>query len=130
MTTIYSERRLIENEMIFRQANEQVTKSLSKLTKQFARNGNSDLSLGGDTKLFFICECSDENCDLRIGMSTDRYQSIHEQRDEYIIKPNHQVEAVEKVVKRYKEYWIVSKNNSIPESAVGDTLHDTAVDNS
>jgi hypothetical protein len=128
MSISHAERRQIENEMIFRHSNEKVGDDLVALDAMHIEDGNIEL-IGNDTlELHFQCECSDENCTTRIPMSVAEYQEIHADRDTFIVIPNHQVDPIEKVLKKTPKYTIVKKNHSIAEPTNG--LNATAIDNS
>ena len=71
---------------------------------------------------------SDEDCDARIPVKLSVYRAIHENRDAFIIKLKHQVEAIEKVIQTEDGYSVVEKNNSTAEP--GKDLNETSVDNS
>ena len=123
-----SERRQIENEMIFRRANELVGENLDVLDAHHIEDGNPGLVRSEDLLLRFQCECSDEDCDARIAVQLSVYQKIHENRDAFIIKLKHQVNAIEKVILTEDNYSVVEKNNSTAEP--GDVLNKTSIDNS
>ena len=118
----------IENEMIFRRANEEVGDKLEEIDANHIEDGNPELILKDDILLRFKCECSDENCVVRIPILLSVYKEVHENRDAFIIKPGHQVNAIEKVIDTNDEYLVVEKNNSVDEP--GDTLNQTSIDNS
>ena len=123
-----SERRQIENEMIFRRANEKVGDDLDELDAGLIEEGYPELIRTTDIVLHFECECSDEACDARIPMKLSVYETIHKNRDAFIIKLKHQVEAIEKVIRTGDDYSVVEKNNSTPEP--GNTLNETSIVNS
>lgn len=123
-----AERRQIENEMIFRRSNEKVGDGLDALDAQHIEDGDLDLIRNEDPELYFKCECSDENCSVRIPMLLNEYQDIHTNRDTFIVKTGHQVGPIEAVLMVTPGYNIVKKNNSIPEPSGG--LNSTSIDNS
>jgi hypothetical protein len=123
-----SERRQIENEMIFRRANEVVGDNLDEIDANHREDGNPELVRDEDILLEFRCECSDEDCEARIPIQLSVYQSIHENRDAFIIKLKHQVNAIEKIILTEDQYSVVEKNNSTAEP--GEELNATTVDNS
>lgn len=123
-----SERRQIENEMIFRRANEVVGDGLDEIDANHRDEGNPELVRDEGLVLHFKCECSDEDCDARIPMKLSVYQTIHENRDAFIIKLKHQVEAIEKVIMAEDDYSVVEKNNSTTEP--GEKLNVTSINNS
>lgn len=122
-----TERRQIENEMIFRRANEKVGDDLDALDSFHIEDGNFHLVRDYDSKLQFKCECSDENCDARIPIKLSVYQKLHKDRDSFIIKLKHQVESIEKVVLTESNYSVVKKNNSTAEP--GSELNTTTIKN-
>lgn len=122
-----SERRQIENEMIFRRLNEKVGNSLDSLDKRNIREHNPELLWDDATLLNFKCECSDEDCDMRIPVKLSVYKKIHTDRDTFIIKPEHQVEDIEEVIVSKKDYSVVRKNNSTAEP--NNKLNDTSINN-
>lgn len=124
-----AERNQIENEMIFRRINEKIGTDLEALNAMHIEDGNPHLVRDDDLLLLnFKCECSDENCAVRIPMRLSEYRKIHLNRDAFIVKTDHQVDPIEKVVKEESGYNVVVKNNSTPEP--GDTLNDTTINNS
>jgi hypothetical protein len=127
MSISNAERRQIENEMIFRRINEKVGDDLDALDAMHIEDGNVHLIKNEDIMLRFKCECSDENCVVRIPMLLSEYQEIHTDRDTFIILPNHQVDLIEKIVKEYPAYNVVKKNNSTPEPS--DDLNETIINN-
>ena len=128
MNISIAERRQIENEMIFRRGNEIVGDDLGALDALHIEEGHLDLIRDENLLLHFKCECSDENCTVRIPMLLTDYQEIHVDRDTFIVIPNHQVDPIEKVLKKTATFNVVKKNNSTREPS--DNLNDTSIDNS
>lgn len=122
-----AERRQIENEMIFRRANEKVGIGLDEIDAMHVRDGDLDLVRIDDIVLHFKCECSDENCTARIPVKLSVYKKIHLNRDSFIIKLKHQVNAIEKVIFSDSEYSVVRKNNSTSDPT--GELNITTIDN-
>ena len=127
MNMSLSERRQIENEMIFRRLNEKVGDDLENLDAMHIEDNNPQFIWDDATLLNFKCECSDENCDKRIPIKLSEYKKIHENRDTFIIKPRHQVEEIEEVILKEDHYSVVRKNNSTTEPS--GPLNDTNIDN-
>lgn len=123
-----AERRQIENEMIFRRMNEKVGDDLGALDAMHIADDNIQLIRDDGIQLRFKCECSDEDCSVRIPLKLSEYQTIHGDRDTFIVRPEHQVETIEKVLMQHDEYSVVQKNNTTPEP--GKNLNDTNIDNS
>lgn len=125
MTISVTERRQIENEMIFRRMNEEVGDDLGALDAMHIEDSNLQLIRDQDSILQFKCECSDEECKERIPLKLSDYQAIHVNRDTFIVKLKHQVDPIEKVIKTAAEYNVVMKNHSTPEP--GKELNKTAI---
>ncbi len=128
MDMLISERRQIENEMIFRRLNEAVGDNIESLDAMHIEDDNPHLIWDDAILLKFKCECSDENCDKRIPITLSIYKKIHENRDAFIVKLNHQVEDIEKVILSEDNYSVVEKNNSTAEP--NDILNKTSINNS
>jgi hypothetical protein len=122
-----SERHQIENEMIFRRINEKIGSDLDSLDAMHTKDESLHLRWDDAILLNFRCECSDENCDQRVPIRLSVYRKIHENRDAFIIRLNHHVEAIEKVILEEENYSVVQKNNSTAEP--GDVLNDTSINN-
>lgn len=120
-----TERRQIENEMIFRRANEKVGAGLDEIDGNHIKDGNPELVRNDDLLLQFRCECSDENCEARIPIKLSIYQKIHLNRDSFIIKLKHQVESIENVIITEDSYSVVKKHNSTTEP--GNELNKTSI---
>ena len=124
MDTTKAEQKQIENEMIFRRINEKVGSDLDALDAMHEEDGDKDLIRDDDLQLSFKCECSDENCEVRIPLKLSKYREIHVNRNSFIVKTDHQVDPIEKVIATENEYNVVMKNNSTPEP--NDTLKNTS----
>jgi len=125
-----SERRLVENEAVFRRYNERVQEGLRAANRMAREDGHDDLvtiTADGSLPLHFYCECSDENCTRRIVMEPAEYRRIHKNRKRFILLPGHGVDAVERVVERKPDYTIVEKFVKPSEDVRG--LQSTDVDN-
>lgn len=110
-----AERKQIENEMIFRRMNEKVGSDLDSLDEMHREDGNHHLIRDDDLLLRFKCECSDEKCEVRLPLRLSKYREIHTNRNTFIVKKNHQIDEIEKVIAEEKDYSVVVKNNSTPE---------------
>lgn len=128
MSISKAERHQIENEMIFRRMNEKVGDDFDALDAMHIEDDHIHLLRNDDLLIRFKCECSDEGCQARIPLRMNEYSEIHKNRDAFIVKPSHQVDPIEKVVREEDDYNVVVKNNSTPEP--GYTLNVTTIENS
>jgi hypothetical protein len=124
------ERKQIENEMLFRRANEKVGTDLDDLDALHIADGNPHLVRNDDLLLDFKCECSDENCEVRVPMRLSHYRKLHKDRSTFIIKPNHEVKPIEKVIEVADSYSVVRKNNVTREPKKNARFNHTGLDNS
>ncbi len=122
-----AERKQIENEMIFRRLNEKLGSDLDALDVMHKEDGNLDLLHDDLLLIEFKCECSDEKCAVRISLRLSKYRELHLSRNDFIVKVDHQIDAIEKVISREDGYNVVKKIHSIPEP--GDRLNITTLDN-
>lgn len=130
MTLPPDERKQIENEMLFRRANEKVGNDLDALDALHVADGNPHLVRDGDLLLNFKCECSDENCQVRVPMKLSDYRKLHLDRSTFIIKPRHEVKPIEKVIETAEAYSVVRKNNVTSEPDLDAEFNQTGLDNS
>jgi hypothetical protein len=118
MTKQPSERRLVENELIFRRLNEQVQRDIDDHNRMAADEGQDGMQIDGDgLSLHFYCECSDVLCTQRIAMSQDEYRRQHVQRDHFTVIPGHDIAAIERIIEKYPHYYLIQKF-SVPPKAL------------
>lgn len=103
-----SERRLAENEVIFRTFNEEA--------KDFILEDAAHTPLA-NKRLRFYCECSDLTCVERIELSAEEYENLHRSNRRFVLKPGHEAPNVERVVQHHSDYVVVEKRIEPPTSA-------------
>lgn len=109
-----SERRMAENEVIFRQINEQVPQRLEALKTAAESDGNDSLVQDIDMPLQFYCECSDKNCRQRLTIRPSEYKELHQNRSQFVLVPNHEIPKIERVVFKDKNLQVVEKYETPP----------------
>lgn len=127
MTNASSERRLVENELIFRQQNQRVTAGLDHVTESARSEGRDLLGKNPDTPLHFYCECADENCHERIVLKPSRHKSLHQNNSQFVVLPGHNIPDIERLVKNTPKYLVVEKYVTPPKKAT--KLHKTDINN-
>jgi hypothetical protein len=87
-------RRVIENEELFRAANEA-----------------HDAQMGGEPvrSVQYFCECAEVSCVNRVTLTSDRYRYIHEHPLRFVIVPGHELAEFEHVVEEGDGYAVVEK---------------------
>jgi hypothetical protein len=103
-----SESRLAKNEVVFRQANEQVQKFMQAQVTDSKEKEN---------KLHFYCECSNTDCRERIILTPTQYGRLHKNSSQFVMKPGHSVAEVERVIRSTSKYEVVEKYQTPPRSA-------------
>ena len=92
----FRELRLAQNEVIFREVNEQVRKVA-------ADHGN-------DAHLYeFFCECSNADCNLKLALSVPEYEAVRAHGHWFVIAPGHVLPEIEHTVERHDGYDVVAK---------------------
>ena len=104
MSDSSSERRLAENEVIFREVNEQIR---HEVAKNFGR-------IAKDLPLEFYCECANENCRERISLPSAEFRVAHSSDKHFIVKRGHIFPKVEHLIDRRENYDIIEKYETPP----------------
>lgn len=130
MKTHFSERRLVENQAIFRAMNERVQKGFDRLNDIVEQDGSSDhYGIDKDTVLSFYCECSDASCLTRIDMTLREYADFHKDRKSFVIVNGHEIKEIEEVVAKKPDYNVVRKFKNPPEIEIEpQPMNDSLVD--
>ena len=128
MNQTQSERRMAQNEVVFRRFNEKVQKGFQDIKQMAVETNQEHLIQIDDTPLHFYCECSDENCRKRVMLKPSAYRKIHRNRRRFVLICGHETVQIEKVVGRFDNYCVVEKSVAVPSTAT--TLQATSVDNS
>jgi AraC-like DNA-binding protein len=89
------DRRLAQNEALFREVNERV--------ETLARH------LGPEEPYEFLCECANPDCTFRIALPLSVYESVRADSRQFIVLPLHYTPEVEELVAQREKYWIVAK---------------------
>lgn len=122
-----SKRRLAENQVVFRKANEQLKVLIDELSDLPVQRGEDIYGFDRDEKFQFFCECSDEKCRMRIELSYDDYEKIHERKDTFAIIDGHDVREIEDVIRRIGDYSVVRKLQVSSQTV--EKLNPTQLDN-
>jgi hypothetical protein len=103
-------RRKAENEVIFRRHNERIQNDFDEIKQIAVEDDQEHLVPEIDgVVLHFYCECSDENCRMRIPLKSSEYVRIHKDRHHFIAVPGHETQSIEKVIDEQDDYFIVEK---------------------
>jgi hypothetical protein len=91
------QKRLAQNEAVFRDVNENIKDVVSDLP-------------GRDGTYEFVCECADSGCTMRITLTLAKYARIRSSPVRFVIAPGHEVAAVESVVEEHDGHAVVEKH--------------------
>jgi hypothetical protein len=95
------ERRLAQNEALFREVNERVETLADRL--------------GPDVPYEFLCECANADCTFRISLPLSVYESIRADPQQFVVLPLHYTPEVEDLVIEEDTYWVVRKTGEAGE---------------
>lgn len=111
-----SERRLVENEALFREMNERVQKGFDALNDMARAVGDDNhYGVDKDTVLSFYCECADINCYDRIELTLGAYEEIHKDDRSFVIICDHLIDRYEETVIKTNIYYVVRKRGDAPD---------------
>jgi hypothetical protein len=96
------QRRIGENEVLFREVNERV------------RETNETFDVTSD-EAEFVCECGLASCVDRIRVPLVEYERIRAEPNHFLVVPGHQLPDVETVVRAQPHFAVVSKDRGAPE---------------
>ena len=91
------ERRLAQNEALFREVNERV--------ETIAHSHH----LGPHAPYEFLCECANADCSFRIRTTLELYEHVRASPRRFIVLPGHNFPEVERVVEQHDAFWTVEK---------------------
>jgi hypothetical protein len=95
------ERRLGENEILYREVNERVL----ELQEDFGLT---------EERVEFVCECAMIECNERISLNIAEYEHVRDDPARFALKPGDQVPDVEDVVEEHDGYILVEKHPGGP----------------
>ena len=99
------ERRLAQNEALFREVNERVETLAHKL--------------GPNVPYEFLCECANADCTFRISLPLSVYESIRADAQQFVVLPLHYTPEVEDLILEKDTYWVVRKTGEAGEYVEG-----------
>ena len=93
------QRRLAENEALFREVNERVQNAAEH---------------GAGTYDYF-CECANVDYTFRVTLSPAQYEAIRADPKQFVVLPLHYTPEVENLVSQSESYWLVRKHGEAGE---------------
>jgi hypothetical protein len=102
------ERRIADNEALFRQVNERV-KELNRAFSVVLDRGD------------YLCECGNVACVERVSLTPEEYERVRAEPTYFVIAPGHVRPDVEDVVYAEEGYEVVRKREGEPAERARDT---------
>ena len=102
------ERRLAENELLFRTLNERL-KEVAERTGTLVAEGAA-----------FVCECAETGCRARLRLTLEEYEEARSDPRMFLVVPGHELAEVETVVADHGAYLLVRKTGAAGEVALDD----------
>ena len=99
-----SKRRRVENELVFKQLNQQVKQAAEVMLPNRQRR---------EFPLKFYCECSNESCTERIMIPLEDYAMLHQNIRNFMVLPGHQQSDIEQVVSDQGKFVIAKKDKEL-----------------
>jgi hypothetical protein len=97
------ERRMTENETLFREVNERVDDAAAHF-----------VGADEDTTEYF-CECANADCTFHITLTHPQYASVRADPTQFVVLPLHFTPEVETLVTKNEGYWLVRKTGEAGE---------------
>jgi hypothetical protein len=102
------ERRLGENEALYRAVNEKIT----EINEAFGELTDT---------LTVICECGDLKCSQQVELAIADYERVRAEPTQFVVVPGHEVEDVETVVEENDAFAVVRKRDGAPAQLARET---------
>jgi adenylylsulfate kinase-like enzyme len=93
--------RAAKNQSLFREVNERI-----------------EHLAGTASSVTFLCECLHEECDERISMTREEYETVRARPNRFFVLEGHADADIEETVERHDRYLVVSKLGAGGELAV------------
>jgi hypothetical protein len=94
-------KKVARNQAMYRQVNERI----DELNEAFGEMTG---------RFLVVCECGTSACTEQIALSREAYERTRSNPTQFIVRPGHQVIAVEDVVATEPEYLVVEKHEGTP----------------
>ena len=95
------EKRLAQNEALFREVNERVDAVAHQL--------------GPDVPYEFLCECANAGCTFRLTLPPSVYEAVRADPKQFVVLPDHYTPEIEELALQEDTYWVVRKTGETGE---------------
>ena len=91
------ERRLAQNEALFREVNEKV-EAVAAVH-------------GSDEHVYeFYCECANADCSMQVRATIAEYEAVRAHPRRFLVVPEHWLPEVESVAAKHDSFWVIEKH--------------------
>jgi hypothetical protein len=91
------ERRLAQNEALFREVNEKV-EAVAAVH-------------GADDHVYeFYCECANADCSMQVRATIAEYEAVRAHPTRFLVVPEHWLPEVESVAAKQDNFWVIEKH--------------------
>jgi len=97
--------RIAKNETVFRAVNREL------------RQVEGETSGTSDQLIDVLCECGRQGCSGVLSMTVADYESVHSQKDRFVVQQGHENAEIERVVEERPGYLVVDKFGEAEEIA-------------
>ena len=98
------EQRIVNNEALFRAANER----MAKWDEQHAERPAEP----------YYCECGDRSCREKVWLHENEYESVRAQPHRFFVVSGHEIPDVETVIEDHGEWVVVEKDPAVLGTAI------------
>ena len=98
------EERLVNNEALFREANERMAGWEEQHTEEPAEP--------------YFCECADPECRQKVRLHQHEYEAVRSNSRRFFVVAGHEIPDVETVIEEHDGWFVVEKNPEVTETAV------------
>src|SRR4051794_12741032 len=103
-----SEKHLTGHQAVSRRANELVQTNLRELEMDEVAEGFISAAPNKSLTLHFACECLNEGCHERVEIEFTKYNSLHKDRNQFVVFPGHQTAESESLKTENMKYNVTN----------------------
>jgi hypothetical protein len=105
------------NEQDAREAREGRNEALWREVNERVNELNEAHDVAVELVTDWVCECPEESCSDRIGLTTEEYERVRTDSRHFLVAPGHVDPEVETVAERHERYWVVEKRGEAADVA-------------
>jgi hypothetical protein len=103
----------MEHRLSQRTKNEGVLREVNERIEQIEKAEGETSSKGRPAIFEFLCECGRAGrCDHVVEMTIQEYEEVRSQDDRFAVYPGHELDELERVVKRSERFVVVDKRRA------------------